>query len=204
MKIAGWILLGICRTYRIKVMNPDAWDGLISRNFVLAFWHGSMVIGWYIHRPHGLVSRMHALVSQSKDGEILAAILDSWKYTLIRGSSHRGGKVAMQSMIDEVRNGARLVVTPDGPTGPPHIMKIGAVRAAQQAFAPLLIASINAKWKYCLKSWDRFEIPYPFSCVYVRYIGPFMIDPSLDGESLTQQAREIESEWLTIDKQWQS
>jgi lysophospholipid acyltransferase (LPLAT)-like uncharacterized protein len=199
MSIAGWVLLGVCRTYRIKVMNPDALNGLRSQNFVLSFWHGSMVIGWYIHRS----LHMQALISQSKDGEILSAILESWGYTCIRGSSHRGGKEAMQIMIAEVNKGARLVVTPDGPTGPRQVMKIGAVRTAQQAAVSLLIASIHAEWKYHLKSWDRFEIPYPFSRVYIRYLGPLNIDLSLDGETLTQRVREIEKEWLTIDQQWQ-
>lgn len=205
MRIAGWIVLGVCRTYRIKVMNPEALDGVRTRNFVLAFWHGSMVIGWYLHRPApAYAGGMHALVSRSNDGEYLSAILDMWGYTLIRGSSHRGGKEAMQIMTDEVKNGARLVVTPDGPTGPRHVMKIGAVRAAQQASAPLLIASIQTEKKYHLKSWDRFEIPYPFSRVDVRYIGPLAIDPMLNGESLTARVREIESEWLLVDSQRRS
>jgi lysophospholipid acyltransferase (LPLAT)-like uncharacterized protein len=202
MKIAGWIILCICRSYRISVVNPDVYESLGSRNFVLSFWHGCMVIGWYIHRPG--VFGMHALISQSKDGEILSEILELWGYTLIRGSSHRGGKEAMRSMIAELKNGARLVVAPDGPTGPRHVMKIGAVRAAQQASVPLIIASISAERKYQLKSWDRFEIPFPFSRVSVRYIGPLTIDPSLDGESLAQRVREIESEWLTTDKRLHS
>jgi Kdo2-lipid IVA 3' secondary acyltransferase len=199
MRMAGWITLALCRTYRINIMNPHALDGVRSQNLVLSFWHGNMVIGWFIHRS----LHMKALVSQSNDGEILAAILTTWGYTCIRGSSHRGGKEAMQMMIAEVKNGARLVVTPDGPTGPRHSMKIGAVRTAQQASVPLLIASIYAERKYLLKSWDRFEIPYPFSRVDVQYLGPITIDPSLDGDSLTQRVRQIEAEWLTIDQQWQ-
>jgi len=198
MKIAAWILLGMCRTYRIRVVNPEVMDKVQSGNYVLSFWHGGMVVGWFLHRSF----QMRALVSQSKDGEILSAVLESWGYTLIRGSSHRGGKEAMQGMIDEVKKGARLAVTPDGPTGPLHVMKIGAVRTAQQTCVPLVIASIHAERKHQLKSWDRFEIPYPFSRVFVRYIGPLAIDRSLDGESLTQRVREIEAEWLKIDQQW--
>ncbi len=197
-RIAAWLMLALCRSYRIWVVNPGAIGGLGARNFVLAFWHGSMVIGWYLHRTFG----MRALVSRSSDGEILAAILERWGYGLIRGSSHRGGKEAMQTMIDEVRLGTRLVVTPDGPTGPPRVMKIGAVRAAQQASAPLIVASIHCERKYRLRSWDSFEIPYPFSKVSVRYLGPTMIDRSLDGEPLTEKVREIESEWSNADKQW--
>ncbi len=198
MKIAARVFLAFCRSYRISVANPEAITGLGGKNFVLAFWHGSMVVGWYLHRKLG----MRALVSRSSDGDILASVLDDWGYHLIRGSSHRGGKEAMQTMIDEVRDGGRLVVTPDGPTGPPKAMKMGAVRAAQQAGVPLVCASIFAKKKYRLHSWDGFEIPVPFSQVNVQYIGPTEIDRSLDGETLTAKLREIESRWLTVDNQW--
>ncbi len=199
-RLAAWIMLAVCRSYRITVVNPDALEGLGRRNFVLAFWHGSMVVGWYLHRTLD----MRALVSRSNDGEILAAVLERWGYGLIRGSSHRGGKEAMQMMIDEVGSGTRLAVTPDGPTGPPRVMKIGAVRAAQQGDAPLVLVSIHCDRAHTLGSWDSFQIPYPFSRVRVRYLGPTVIDRSLDGDVLTRKVRDLESEWKNADNQWRS
>ncbi len=195
LRVAGIVMKWICSTYRIVIKNPDVLKNLKGKNFVVAFWHGSMVVGWYLQRKNNI----HALVSQSKDGAILSTILESWGYKMIRGSSHRGGKEALQEMVAIVKSGASLAVTPDGPKGPKHVMKFGAVRVAQLARVPLVLISINNQKKKLLQSWDRFEIPMPFSKVQVQYIGPFFIDPDLTGEPLNEEVRRIETEWNSID-----
>jgi lysophospholipid acyltransferase (LPLAT)-like uncharacterized protein len=192
LRLAAVVFRCVCATYRIHIVNPGVVREAGRKNFVLAFWHGSMVVGWFLHRQ----KKMCALVSQSKDGAVLSAILDSWGYTLIRGSSHRGGKEALQTMVDAVKTGGSLAVTPDGPTGPRRVMKIGAVCTAQRAGVALVPVSIVAKKKWQLRSWDRFEIPVPFSRILVEYVGPYTIAPELSGEPLNEEVRRIESEWI--------
>ncbi len=195
LRIAAVVFRWICASYRISIVNPGVIGAMAGKNYVLAFWHGSMVVGWYLHRRNGL----YALVSQSKDGAILSAVLESWGYTLIRGSSHRGGKEALQEMVDAVRTGKALAITPDGPTGPRRVMKMGAALTAQRAGVPLILVSIGAEKKWQLRSWDRFEIPKPFSRVRVEYVGPFPIDPGVTGEPLTGEVRRIEREWSIVE-----
>ncbi len=180
--LAAW-LLGI--TFRVKKYNSLLFENYRKNNkqSVIAFWHGSMLTGWFLHRPRN-GGPVAALVSQSEDGEILSATLARWGYTMIRGSSHIGGKEAMHLMVDAITQGNSLCITPDGPTGPRHQMKMGAVRAAQRARVPLFLVGISADRKKIVKSWDRFEIPLPFSKVSVWYSDPLMIPGDLQDESL--------------------
>lgn len=180
--LAAWLL---CITLRVKKNNSSLFENYRKNNTqcVIAFWHGSMLVGWYLHRPRN-GGPVAALVSQSEDGEILSATLVRWGYAMIRGSSHIGGKEAMQLMVDAITQGNSLCITPDGPTGPRHQMKMGAVRAAQRTHVPLFLVGIGANRKKMLKSWDRFEIPLPFSKVSVWYSDPIMVPEDLQDEVL--------------------
>ncbi|MHB1050569.1 MAG: lysophospholipid acyltransferase family protein [Bacteroidota bacterium] len=178
--IAWW-----CRSLKIQLIGQESIDALRhnGKNYVVAFWHGSMLMGWFLHRPSG-DRRISALVSQSKDGEYLSSVLERWGYTMIRGSSHVGGKEAMQLMTDAVNSGSSLVITPDGPRGPRHEMKMGAIRVAQKTGVPLVLVGIAAKNKKKLRSWDAFEVPIPFSRVCAVYSDPVFVPSELQGESL--------------------
>jgi hypothetical protein len=185
--IAAWLL---CASLRVKKSNLSFFEEVqrSQKPSVVAFWHGSMLLGWFLHRPRKN-SRVAALVSQSEDGEILSATLKRWGFTMIRGSSHVGGKEAMQLMVDAIAEGNTLCITPDGPTGPRHEMKMGAVRAAQRANVPLFLVGIAAKEKANLKSWDQFEIPMPFAEVSVWYSDPIIVPQELRDESLVNFLR---------------
>lgn len=188
LRVVLWkVLLWWCRTLRITKVSSRSFDELraAGKNYVVAFWHGSMLVGWFLHRPMG-TEKISALVSQSNDGEFLATVLERWGYTLIRGSSHIGGKEAMQLMIQSIADGSSLAITPDGPRGPRHEMKMGAVRAAQQASAPLILAGIALEKKKLLRSWDKFEVPLPFSRAAVVYSEPFIVPKGLNGQSLDE------------------
>jgi hypothetical protein len=174
-----------CRSLRIAYNGKVHLERLRSedKNFVAVFWHGSMMIGWFLLRPSesGIVS---ALVSRSNDGEFLSTILEKWGFTMIRGSSHIGGAEAMQLMTDAVRSGSSLVVTPDGPRGPRNEMKMGAVRVAQKTGVPLIMIGVASRKKKILRSWDAFEVPFPFSSISAVYSEPIIVPPDLDGAAL--------------------
>ncbi|MBE0644881.1 MAG: lysophospholipid acyltransferase family protein [Bacteroidetes bacterium] len=158
------------------------------RPFVLVFWHGSMTYPWWRMRSNNAA----ALVSQSKDGQLLADLLQSWGYSVLRGSSSRGSKEAMTAMRGAVRDGHVLCVTPDGPRGPYHEMKMGAVRVAQTMNVPLVLVSVGYRRYRRLRSWDRFEVPWPFTRARVLYSDPLTIAPELQGEPLDERRHEIE------------
>lgn len=180
----------ICRTLKFSYHNDEKFDRLVKEKkaFIIAFWHGDMLIPWFIHRSKNIT----ALVSSSKDGELLVNLLLSWKYKVIRGSSHRGGKEAFQEMLNVAKNNCSLAITPDGPKGPNYIMKAGAVIVAQRNNLPLiLVASEINKYK-SLKSWDKMKIPHLFSKVEVVYSDPIFISKELDFEATNEKIKECE------------
>jgi lysophospholipid acyltransferase (LPLAT)-like uncharacterized protein len=80
---------------------------------IIAFWHGKMLPAWKFFGSFGA----NAIVSQSKDGEILTALLEKWGFRVVRGSSSKGGREALQEIVDIAPKGYFLI-TPDGPQGP--------------------------------------------------------------------------------------
>lgn len=190
MRFAGAAINVLLKSLRIEIKNSGHVLRTVNekKNFVAAFWHGSMMIGWYIHRN----KNFSALVSQSKDGEVLASILEKWNYYVVRGSSSTGGSEALSAMVELMSKNYSLAITPDGPTGPIHQMKAGAVITAKKSNVPLFLAGIGIKKKFVLKSWDRFEIPKPFSKVVVIYSDPIFIDDSLDYDATNQKIVECE------------
>jgi lysophospholipid acyltransferase (LPLAT)-like uncharacterized protein len=178
------------KTLRIKIKNGENISKMNSSggNYVVAFWHGSMGIGWYLHRDN-----IAALVSQSKDGDILANILKKWNYHIVRGSSSNGGKEALSLMVELLNQKYSLAITPDGPKGPAAKMKAGVVVAAKRSSVPLFLIGIGIKKKYVMKSWDRFEIPKPFTKVNVVYSDPILISNAINSEEISSKIEEYEN-----------
>jgi lysophospholipid acyltransferase (LPLAT)-like uncharacterized protein len=195
LRVAGnfilhWALKVLCKTLKIRNKNSVHVERLIkeNKNFVLAFWHGTMIIPWYVHRDRRFV----ALVSRSKDGALLDKILRKWNYNVTRGSSHRGGSAALSAMINAAISEGSILITPDGPRGPANIMKPGAVIVAKKANIPLILLGVHHSRKKILKSWDRFEVPFFFSNVNLIYSDPICIDSDLSYEDTTQKIQDCQ------------
>ena len=177
----------LCKTLRVSYKNKKVIDELRNKkqNYVLAFWHGTMLLPWFLHRNDGLA----ALTSKSKDGDLLARQLKHWKYKVVRGSSSRGGDVALGVMVDLAKNGYSIAITPDGPRGPEHEFKAGAVITAKKSGVPVVLMGIGIKSTKKLKSWDKFQVPNPFSSVKVIYSDPVYVDAKLSYESFQSEIK---------------
>jgi Kdo2-lipid IVA 3' secondary acyltransferase len=156
----------VARTLRMKI------EGEVPEKAVVIFWHGKMFAGWFVatRKEQGKRPRPVALVSPSKDGDILSSVLKRWGYKVQRGSSSRSGLEALRRAIDSVKSGEcdRIVITPDGPRGPIHRLKRGAFLAAQELQLPVYFLRIHYRRAKVLgKSWDKFEIPLPFSGIHI-------------------------------------
>jgi lysophospholipid acyltransferase (LPLAT)-like uncharacterized protein len=189
-KLLGIIIDVLCKTLKIKTENRDVIKNLENsgRNFIVAFWHGNMIVPWFIHRK----TKIAAVVSDSPDGELLANILKKWKYKLIRGSSNKGGGDVLKLMTQLIKDGFSVAITPDGPTGPLHKMKAGAVVTAKKSGRPLILMGIAYNKKFVLNSWDKFEIPKPFSKVTVIYSKPVIISPDTNYQETSELIIELE------------
>lgn len=204
MRFLGGFLLkhsldALCKTLRISYKNKKVIDELKrqEQNYVLAFWHGTMLLPWFLHRDDGFA----ALTSKSKDGDLLAKQLKHWDYKVIRGSSSKGGDVALGVMVDLAKNGYSIAITPDGPRGPEQKFKAGAVITAKKSKVPVVLTGIGIKSKKKLKSWDHFQIPNPFTNVKVIYSDPVYVDADLSYDETSKIIDECEKKLKELQKE---
>ncbi|OGU57617.1 MAG: hypothetical protein A2V66_15110 [Ignavibacteria bacterium RBG_13_36_8] len=186
--ILSFISNVLLKTVKIRIHNSNTVENFIKqqKNFIVVFWHGTMLVPWFLHRDQNCA----ALVSQSKDGEILSRILKKWNYQVIRGSSHTGGKEALEILLDKTKKKFSIAITPDGPTGPSRFMKAGAVITAKKSNLPLILLGVAYAKKYKLNSWDKFEIPKLFSKIAVVYSEPIFVDQSLSYDATSEVINE--------------
>ncbi len=189
----------LCATLRVSYKNKKVVDDLKKQkqNYVLAFWHGTMLLPWFLHRDDGFA----ALTSKSKDGDLLAKQLKHWKYRVVRGSSSKGGDVALGVMVDLAKNSYSISITPDGPRGPEHKFRAGAVITAKKSGVPIVLMGIGIKSKKKLKSWDKFQIPNPFSNVKVIYSEPFYVGAKLSYDETSKIIDECEQKLNGLQKE---
>jgi lysophospholipid acyltransferase (LPLAT)-like uncharacterized protein len=140
------------------------------------------------------------LTSYSKDGELLARILDRWGYVVTRGSSSRGGDVALGIMVDYAKYEGSVMVTPDGPRGPAHRFKAGAVVAAQRSEKPLLLVGVGIRKKWFLGSWDKFQIPFPFTKVNMICSDPIWVPKQATRDEVSEQIVRCEKQLQEIQE----
>jgi len=159
----------LARTWRIRVINGEAVRNLRASElpFIFALWHGHLLPLLWHHRDEGVM----VLISEHRDGEMVARAAESLGYGLIRGSSTRGADRALISLVRELQAGREVAITPDGPKGPPGKFAPGALIAAQRSGSFILPVAASATRSWRLKSWDKFMIPKPFARVTVAY-GP--------------------------------
>lgn len=180
----------LCKTLKIEKINQQVVDKLNeqNQNYVLAFWHSTMLLPWYVHRNQNFA----ALTSLSKDGDLLARQLKSWNYKVVRGSSSKGGDVALGIMVDLAKNKYSVAITPDGPRGPVRKFKAGAVITAKRSGIPLVLAGVGFQKKKKLKSWDSFEVPKFFSKAKIVYSEPIIVNSELSYEETSEIIKKCE------------
>jgi lysophospholipid acyltransferase (LPLAT)-like uncharacterized protein len=146
---------------------------------IYATWHNRLIFSMPAYygyaRKHLRTPGMAALVSASRDGGFLAAILDCYKVQPVRGSSSRRGPQALLELTTWADRGFDLAITPDGPRGPCYQVQQGVMSLAQVTGLPIIPFSCSVGWKLQLNSWDRFQIPLPFSRCTMRVGKPVHI-----------------------------
>ena len=164
----------------------DAVEGS-SRGFIYGFWHGLQAPLTFTHAGRPVV----IMVSQSKDGDIAAGVLHRFGMQTVRGSSSRGGRTALKSLMAAAVEGLRPGLTPDGPRGPARQVKPGILYLAGRLGVPILPVSSSARRRIAFKSWDRFELPLPFNRIAVVYGRPVEVRPE---DHLRDKMAELKAE----------
>ena len=178
----------LCRTYRWTIEGAEHYDGVVAsgKQPILSLWHGRILPGLHYFRNRGVV----VLTSQNFDGEWIARILHKFGFRTARGSSSRGGARALVQMRRELAAGYPAAVTVDGPRGPARVIQPGVVFLAGATGHPILPYHIESDRHWTLNSWDRTQIPKPFSHVAL-VIGPPIQVLSTDDATLERKAQEL-------------
>ncbi|MEO8909294.1 MAG: lysophospholipid acyltransferase family protein [Gemmatimonadaceae bacterium] len=161
-------------TWRLRVVKGERVTKLREGGnpFIFSIWHGQLLVGLWHHRHEGVT----VLISEHRDGEMVARAAQSLGYGLIRGSTTRGGGRALISLVRELRDGHEIAITPDGPRGPAGKFAPGALVAAQRSDVFILPVGVSASRSWRLRSWDRLMIPKPFARVTIAYGPPTKVD----------------------------
>jgi len=183
--------------------------GLLQRDrhqpVIFCTWHNRLalcleVYHLYVRRIERQ-PRMAAMVSASKDGGLLARILEHYQVQPVRGSTSRRGRQALLELTTWAQRGYDLAITPDGPRGPCYIVQDGVTSLAQLTGLPIVPVIYELVWKVRLGSWDRFQIPLPFTKCRLRAAAPVHV-PREATDSEREQIRSRIEELLksiTVD-----
>jgi lysophospholipid acyltransferase (LPLAT)-like uncharacterized protein len=179
LKITGWrarwlIALGFrllqiwARTLYYEIDDRVGVVGkAVNENYIGALWHNRLLIFPFVLRRFFPNRGGAALISASRDGDLLADAIKRFDFAVVRGSSSRLGASAILQLTDVLASGRDVVITPDGPRGPAYELGPGIIFLAQKSGAAVL--PVNMEYSSCwrLKSWDRFILPRPFSKVRI-------------------------------------
>jgi lysophospholipid acyltransferase (LPLAT)-like uncharacterized protein len=171
------------RSETIERMNRE------GERYVFALWHAHFPLMVYSK----LALPLTVMISQSRDGELIARTLAPFGIAASRGSSSRGGRAALVEMLGVAARGENLAFTPDGPRGPRHVAQMGVVVASQATGLPVLPVALLSRPKVVFRSWDRTELPMPFARVIYLYGEPVHVPRRLAHEEMEQWRLEIES-----------
>ena len=183
-KIIVFISRIIDKTLRKKVLNETQY---YPEPAVYPFWHGTEFSMFLFNQNSGAA----IMVSLSKDGDLMAHVLESFGYVTVRGSSSRGGGKALLEIIRLAKEGKILVFAADRPRGPYHKLKLGVIYAAQKTGMPVIPVASAPKYKIKLKSWDKMRIPLPFTKVVQIYGKPIYVK---ENDDIEEKRVQVENE----------
>jgi hypothetical protein len=177
-------------TTRWEVDGWENWEAASSGGQIpiYTFWHNQVFLATHFWQRRRIV----VMTSQSFDGEYIARFIKRFGYGAARGSSTRGGTGAIVEMVRLMRAGCPTAFTIDGPKGPPYVAKMGAVLLAKKTGQPILPFTITARRFWEAKSWDRFQVPAPFTRALVSIAEPIYVAADADQEALEAKRDELQ------------
>ena len=210
MKIEGWrarwlVALGHrllqiwARTLRFQIEDRANVVGTPpNERYIGALWHNRLLLFPFVLKRYLPERRGAALISSSRDGTILADLVERFDFEVVRGSSSRKGASAIRQIAEVIASGEDVVITPDGPRGPAYELGQGIVFLAQQSGAE--VVPVNMEYSRCwrLKSWDRFILPKPFSTVRVIFGQPHRVASTATDEEFKHERQRLQDAMMQL------
>jgi lysophospholipid acyltransferase (LPLAT)-like uncharacterized protein len=198
ISVAGYRLIqALGATLRWKTDGLEHFDAIVRGGHqpIMAFWHGRILPAAYYFRRRGIV----VITSENFDGEWIAGIIERFGYGTARGSTSRGGRRALLQLTRDLEAGKPAGFTIDGPRGPARVAQPGAVWLAKATGHPVLPFHLEADRDWTLNSWDRTQIPKPFSTVSIAMGEPFHVPPDADDAGIETARLELEARLRALE-----
>jgi hypothetical protein len=167
-----------------------------GRRPIMAFWHGRVLAATYYFRRRGIV----VMISENFDGEWIARIIEQFGFRTSRGSSSRGGQRALLKLKREMEQGRASGFAVDGPRGPARHAQPGAIWLAKLTGNPIVPFHMEASSYWNLKSWDRTQIPRPFSTVALTVGDSIEVPADADDAALEMKRVELEQSLFALER----
>jgi len=196
-KLAWLLILLLGKTSRITIAGRQHWQKAkdSGAGVLIIMWHGRFLLPAYVFRNQGII----AMVSQHTDGEIIAQTIHRLGWASRRGSSTRGGNKVFHEILTDLKCGRICVIIPDGPQGPRHELKSGAVFLAKRSGAYLLPLTFSASRKIQFNSWDKFTMWLPFSKCVVMFGEPMQVSPYLNAKEMEKLRNTVQQRLIDLE-----
>lgn len=210
MKIEGWkarwliafgvqLLKLLGRTLRYEIVDRAGIVGQpVASNFIGSLWHNRLLVFPLVLRRFFPNRHGAALISASRDGDLLSDAIHHFDYDVVRGSSSKLGASALLQLGDVLTGGGDVVITPDGPRGPAYELGPGIVFLAQKTGKDVLPINMEYSGFWRVKSWDRFIIPKPFSKVRVIIGQPEKIKPTANNSEFEAERMRLQAAMMSL------
>lgn len=188
-RLGSAMLRTLASTWRVRFLNPHVIRDVHASGarVIYVLWHGNLLPLLWSHRERDIA----VIISEHRDGEIIARIARALGFRTVRGSTSRGAARALLGACRIVDAGHDLAVTVDGPRGPAGTVAPGSPVIAQRTGAAMVPVAAWANRAWRLRSWDRFMIPKPFARVTVAYDNPIRVvaDAAREATDDTERVR---------------
>lgn len=181
-------LIGSTLRFEVRGAEREQRIKVDKGQIVYAFWHNRIFLATYFWQKQNIV----VMTSQSFDGEYIARFIQRFGYGAARGSSTRGGVAALVEMIRVMRQGFSAAFTVDGPKGPRYKVKDGVLILAKKSHYPLLPICATAEKFWEIGSWDKLQIPKPFSRALIEIGEPLEIETDADAAQMTAHRNHLQ------------
>jgi lysophospholipid acyltransferase (LPLAT)-like uncharacterized protein len=195
-RFAFWLVRFLGSTWRIQVHGYEPIAELEGGR-IMCGWHGRSTIASVYFRNKGF----WVIISKSKDGDIQTHVFEKLGFNVIRGSTGRGGERALIESIRELRKGAVMAITPDGPRGPSKVVQGGIMLMAKKSGAWLVPCGVSARPRVMAKSWDRYMVPTPFAKCLMIFGAPMRVPADATDEQIEQIRLQFEAAITKLEEE---
>jgi len=194
-----WLLQIWARTLRFQIEDRAGVVGTPpNERYIGALWHNRLLLLPFVLKRYLPERSGAALISASRDGALLADLVERFNFEVVRGSSSRKGASAIRQLAEVIAKGKDVVITPDGPRGPAYELGQGIIFLAQQSGAE--VVPINMEYSSCwrVKSWDRFILPKPFAKVRAIFGSPHRVASTSTEEEFERERLRLQEAMMQL------